>query len=366
MKRAINFSLLFYVALVVAIFFVGRNIIADANAFIDEPMMFFIISIALGFVFNVVLFELGHMFGAKLGGYKTYSVSFLGVTIYKVKGKWQIGYDGTYDGFTGETKIVPHKEKTNPSLYFWMGSLLLVIEMVVTICLPSLITLSPQLKYGAYIFAVIAGIILIYNIVPFRLDSTNDATLMKYVTKDKVDVFNKVCSIRYDLYLGNQIKEVEILEDVDYVSARINYYAYLEAIYKKDYEKAEAIIDSLIEQSEKLSEDIFLELLPAKMYILTMTKTKEEVEKYFASLPANDRKLLNSCVSIEGCRNYFAFVALIIEDYDDAKNIYRKYVSKKDKLKEVGRLFDEESLISELMAKIKELHPEWDFTKTDL
>lgn len=366
MKKAVNFSLLFYVALVIAVFLVGRNIIADANMYISNSLLFFIVAIVLGFVFNVVLFELAHMLGAKLGGYKTYSVSFLGLTFYTTKDKWKIGYDGAYDGFTGETKIVPVKEKTKPILYFWMGSLFLIVEMVVMIILPSLLDVSPVIKYGGYIFTVVAGILLIYNIVPFRLDSTNDAILMKYVTNDNIDIFNKICNIKYELYLGNPITEPEIFEKVNYISSRNNYYAYLSYVYKKDYLKAEEIIDSLISQSEELSEDLYIEVLPAKLYLLTLTKTKEEVEQYFASISVNNRRLLNACNSIEGCRNYFAFVSLIIEDYDEARNIYRKYISKKEKLKEVGRLFDEESLMSEIMMKINQVHPDWDFTKNDL
>ncbi len=366
MKKAVNFSLLFYVVLVIAVFLIGRNIIADANMYISNSLLFFIVAIVLGFVFNVVLFELAHMLGAKLGGYKTYSVSFLGLTFYMTKDKWKIGYDGAYDGFTGETKIVPVKEKTKPILYFWMGSLFLIVEMVIMIILPSLLDVSPVIKYGGYIFAVVAGILLIYNIVPFRLDSTNDAILMKYVTNDNIDTFNKICNIKYELYLGNPIAEPEIFEKVDYISSRNNYYAYLGYVYKKDYLKAEEIIDSLIFQSEELSEDLYIEVIPAKLYLLTLTKTKEEVEQYFASISVNNRRLLNACNSIEGCRNYFAFVSLIIEDYDEARNIYRKYVYKKEKLKEVGRLFDEESLMSEIMMKINQVHPDWDFTKNDL
>lgn len=363
MKKAVNFSLLFYCVLVVGVFLIGRNIIAEANSYISDSLVFFIIAIVLGFVFNVVLFELAHMLGAKIGGYKSYSISFLGITFYKTKEKWKVGYDGTYDGFTGETKIVPVKEKTRPIIYFWMGSLFLIVEMVVLILLPSLLTVSPIIKYGAYIFAVVAGILLVYNITPMRLDSTNDAILMKYVTKGNIEVFNKLCQIKYELYLGNPIPEIEVFDKVDYISSKVNYYEYLNCLYKKDYAKAETIIDSLIEHSEELAEDLYVELLPAKLYLLTLTKTKEEVEQYFASISVNNRRLLNVCNTIEGCRNYFAFVTLIIEDYDDAKNIYRKYISKKDKIKEIGRLFDEESLMSEIMIKVNQIHPDWDFIK---
>ena len=121
-------NLLFYLLILVALYLVGQNIIGQAGGLIDEPLMFFIVAILLGFVFNVVLFELGHMLGAKLGGYKVYSVSFLGLTIYKDEKKTKVVYDGTYDGFTGETKIYPIKEKTNVNLYCWMGSLFLLAD----------------------------------------------------------------------------------------------------------------------------------------------------------------------------------------------------------------------------------------------
>ncbi len=365
MKKALNYSLLFYAILLVALYLIGSNIIAQANTTMEDPLTFFVLSIVAGFIFNIVLFELGHILGAKLGGYGVYSVSFLGLNISKIEGKWKIGYDGSYDGFTGETKIIAKKDKTNLMLYCWMGSLFVLLEMVIFVCLPSILQVSPYIQYGGYILATIGGIILLYNIMPVRLDSINDAAIMKYVGKNNIDNFNRICEVRYNLYQGLPLENVDALDEVDYITGKLNYYAYLEKMYKGEYGAAEAIIDNLISQSDKISEDVFVELLPAKLAILILTKSKEEVEQYYSDMSAADRKILNTCNSVEGCRNYFAFVSLVIDDFNDAQNILKKYNSKKNKLKEKGRLFDEETLMSIFSNKINELHPEWDFNKEE-
>lgn len=364
MKKATNYSLLFYVVLLAAIYFIGSRVIGLTGLNFDEPMVFLIIALVLGFVFNVVLLELGHILGAKMGGYKTYSVSLLGLVIYKKEGKWKIGYDSNYDGFTGETKVVPYKEKTNPMSMFWGGSILLIIEIAVFVLLPTIVD-SQVIKSGGYIFAVVAGAILIYNIAPIRLDSTNDAALMKYVKGENVEIYNMICQIQYDLYEGKPLNNIKVVEDINYISGKLNYYASLEKIYKGELEDAEKIIDKLIENSEKLSDDIFSELLSTKLYILTLTKEREEVEKYYTSLSAQDRKYINASNSIQGCRNYLLFISLIIEDIQEARDSYNKYKTAKAKLKEIGRLNGEEKLLEEVKNKIALAHPEWDLEKED-
>ena len=69
-------------------------------------MLFMIGAIVFGAVFNACLYELGHLVGAKVGGYDVSSVNILGVNFYKFEGKWKVKFSG-FDGLTGETKINP-------------------------------------------------------------------------------------------------------------------------------------------------------------------------------------------------------------------------------------------------------------------
>ena len=54
MKKPLNFSLLFYLLILVALYLVGQNIIGQAGGLIDEPLLFFVLAILLGFVFIYV------------------------------------------------------------------------------------------------------------------------------------------------------------------------------------------------------------------------------------------------------------------------------------------------------------------------
>ena len=63
-------------------------------------------AIFTGVIFNSLLLEVGHVLGAKVGGYKIISVNVLGLMFYfdGRKKKFRVK---NYDGLTGETKIVP-------------------------------------------------------------------------------------------------------------------------------------------------------------------------------------------------------------------------------------------------------------------
>ncbi len=368
MKKAPNFSLLVYAVFLVALYFIGTSILAPAQTALgSQSFLFFISAIVICFIICVFLMELGHIIGAKIGGYRIVSVSFMWLMFRKNKGKMQVKLH-SFDGFTGETIIAPKKEKANPLPYFWGGTILLLIVLVLGIALPNLLpkTLEGKtfacLKYGSYVLSIIAGLLIVYNILPFQLDTKNDAIMMKNVTKENVAVFNNLCALKEALYKGEILPaDIEPLEDVDYLKGQWNYYAYLANTYQGNYVKAEEIIDGMIAKSEKLPEDLYRELLVAKIFLIIMGRSVDEAKEYFKNLNQSQRKLVNEFNSVEGCRNYFALLALVIESKEDATTAYKKYQSKKKSLLEEGRLFDEEQMMSIVVNKIHELHSDWTF-----
>ncbi len=310
--------------------------------------------------------ELGHIVGAKIGGYRIISVSFLWLTFVRQNKKWKITTT-TFDGFTGETKVAPKKENANPMPMFWFGTIFLLILMLLGIYLPSIISAKDSLKthfvYGGYIISTIAGLMVFYNILPLRLDTKNDAIMMRFVRKERIQKYNDICRIQGELYDGEGLEELEDLPENDYLLAHWNYYAYLEKVYNGEYQKAEEILDRMIQDSEKLPDAIYDELLAAKLVLLLLTKSKEEAQEYFLSVSPQVRKTINLCSTVEGSRNYFFISAIMNDNFEEAKSAYKKYLTKEKQNLEVGRNFDEDSMMAMMMNQIHEIHPEWNFKK---
>ena len=94
-------------------------------------------AIVSGVLFNSIYFELAHMLGAKIGGYRITSVSVLGFTFVKEEKKVKFKF-ASFDGLTGETKIVPiekRKKPSNPVPYLVMGTIFYAIEVVTIVML---------------------------------------------------------------------------------------------------------------------------------------------------------------------------------------------------------------------------------------
>ena len=95
-------------------------------------VLYIIVAVIVGALFNAILFELAHIIGAKIGKYTILSVNILGFCFYKDGEKTKFKFS-SFDGLTGETKIVPKEgmvEKANPYPYLFFGSLFFVVEAI--------------------------------------------------------------------------------------------------------------------------------------------------------------------------------------------------------------------------------------------
>ena len=127
--------------------------------------------IVAGLLFNAILFEVGHIIGAKVGGYDILSVCVLGFTFYKFEGKIKFRFKN-FDGLTGETKIVPKKDakkECNPTAYLWFGTVFYLIELTAVIVVFALFGTSENIDvaniaYFILIMGVLGILILFYKL----------------------------------------------------------------------------------------------------------------------------------------------------------------------------------------------------------
>ena len=190
-KEDVSGIVVYVLILAVAVVF-GLVVLREQAANWNNQIVFILYvlgAIAAGVVFNGVLFELAHIAGAKAGRYSILSVNILGLLWYKEEGKAKFKFS-SYDGLTGETKILPKenaKKEPNPSPFVLFGTLFYLVELIAVIVVFSLINhntydFASNAAYFILIMAVIGGMVLLYNILPFRLDAMTDGYRMRMTT----------------------------------------------------------------------------------------------------------------------------------------------------------------------------------------
>ena len=183
-KEDVSGIVVYLLILAVAVVFgitVLREHAANSNMDTIIYILYVLGAIITGVLFNAIIFEVAHILGAKAGRYLIVSVDILGLCWYKEDGKTKFKFSG-YDGLTGETKILPKedaKKEPNPSPYLLFGTLFYLVELIVLVMLFSLFNVKENktlsnVGYFLLIVAVIGGMIIVYNILPFRLDAMTD------------------------------------------------------------------------------------------------------------------------------------------------------------------------------------------------
>ena len=109
-KEDISGIIVYLIIIVLAVVF-GLTVLqthASESTLSGFPYVLYIIgSVLAGAVVNAILFELAHVLGAKIGKYDILSVNILGLCFYKAEDKTKVKF-ASFDGLTGETKIVPN------------------------------------------------------------------------------------------------------------------------------------------------------------------------------------------------------------------------------------------------------------------
>ena len=137
MKKEDITGLIVYLIIIAFAIVFGLTVLQAHNSESTLSGIFYVLyiigAVVVGALFNAILFELAHIVGAKIGKYEILSVNILGLCFYKDSGKRKVRF-ASFDGLTGETKIVPKEgmvEKANPYPYLFLGSIFFVVEAVI-------------------------------------------------------------------------------------------------------------------------------------------------------------------------------------------------------------------------------------------
>ena len=369
-KENIAGLIVYIVILALAIVFgltILKQYFADAGDRALEGWQFalFILGAVLaGAVVNATIFEIAHIIGAKAGGYKIVSVCILGLTFYKEDGKTKIRF-AQYDGLTGETKITPKKglkKEANPTLYLLLGSLLFVIELLAAIIVFAYITSKTggDKKWAYFILtaAIVGAMILLYNILPLRLDSMTDGYRLRQCSGQKNrKAFNNLLRMEN----GEKVEEGETEAiELSAFSNDIKLNHLYELLNTRDYVGAEKVLDEEIISDPKVSKNVYLRARAQKIYINLMTKSLEDSMMFYdEEVSLQERRAISDDGSMDCIRAYVLMSGLLDKSRSECnlalKKLLRAYKAVPDARKDLER-----KLFNEGLQKVIDAHPTWE------
>ena len=331
-------------------------------------VLYIIVSVLVGAIFNAVLFEMAHVIGAKIGKYVILSVNILGFCFYKDGEKTKFKFS-SFDGLTGETKIVPKEgmvEKANPYPYLFFGSLFFVAEAIAVMVVFSIYRHSDTLilrdvAYAILTVGAIGLVILLYNILPMRIDSMTDGYRLTMVSNPKNKAaFNELLRVEYEIAQGNDNVEIKVFDEITNFTADLNLNRVYALLDKKEYKPAEEILDKIIAAKQEVSEKVYIRARAQKIYINLYTRNLEEAKEYYEKeVPVAERREISNDVSMASIRAYLLMSGLLDKSRSECiialNNVYRAF-----KHTPKNRQHTEVELFNEALEKVVAAHPDWD------
>ena len=373
MKKEDIAGLFIYLIMVALALVFGLTILQQhaANSGMERFVYFLYIfgAIVAGVIFNSIIYELGHVVGAKVGRYEILSVCILGFMFSKLDGKLKFRFS-SFDGLTGETKIVPKenaKKPADPTAFLWFGTLFYLIELIFIVAFFAFFSNSNNeimvnVAYFLLVIGAIGILIIFYNIVPIRVDSVTDGYRMKLVSNPKnKEAFNELLRVQHEIDKGNTDVEIKTFDVITNFTADLNLNKVYVLLDKNNFEEAEKLLDAIIEGKEGISNSTYLRARCQKIYIKIMTKSFDDARAYYEKeIPINERRDISKDVSMEAIRAYILMAGLFDKSRSECILALEKvYKAFKHTAKQIQKV--EIKLFNEALNKIIELHKDWEF-----
>lgn len=352
------------------------TILRENSAAAGQPLgfwayWFFIIgAVLLGIILNAILYELAHVLGAKKGRYEILSVNVLFFCFAKDENnKYRFKFE-KYDGLTGETKIFPlfheGEKQSNPRPYLLFGTLFYGIEIILVVTAFVLLTNSTDfalinLGYFILIVGVTGGMIVLYNIIPLRLDSKTDGYQLTLISNPKNKVaFNELLRVEHEIDIGNKDVEIKTFDIITNFTAELNLNKVYALLDKREYAPAIELLDVILKEDKDVAYKIHLRALAQKIFIKLITLDSEEADKYYKeNVDLHLSREISKDVSMPSIRTYILISGLIDKSRSETlitlNNVPKAYKKTKKNRRDI-----EASLYNEALDHILKAHPTWD------
>ena len=323
-------------------------------------------AILTGVLLNAILFELGHVIGAKVGGYKILSVNVLGFMFFfdGSKKKFRIK---NYDGLTGETRISPVEgKKNNPNSYLIFPSLFFTLEAIALIALfnilngPEHTTTQMNIAYFLLVILVVGAMILVYNIIPFRLDSLNDGYRLRLISNPKnKEAFNELLRVEHAIEKGEENVEIKTFTEITNFTAELN----LNKVYilqdQGKFQEAELMLDDIL-KSNDINNRTYIRAKSQKIYIHLMNNDPEVAKEFYEKeVPMQERREISEDVSMASIRAYVLMSGLLDDSQSETMLALNKVLKAYKRTSESRQKY-ELKLYNEALNKVIAKHPKWE------
>jgi len=381
MKKEDVTAVIIYLILIVAAVIFGITVLQSYSAKSGLSTGAFIGFVAgaivTGIILNALILELGHLLGAKVGGYIVTLINVLGFCwIRNEEGKYKFKFK-SFSGLSGETKIIPNpnaKKEPSPRAYLLFGVLFFLIEVLLVVILFSIMNyITTSLGTNApafylnigyfFVTAVFVGALMfVYDILPFRLDPPNDGyQFVLTANKKNVKAFNELLRVEHEIEMGNNDVDVKIFDEITNFTADLNLNKVYTLLAKDELKEAEKILNQIVDAKANVSEKVYVRSLSQIIYIKLVTESVDAAKKYLEEKVTGPEKTLITTDNSMVCLR----VTILIEGlFDNSKseclialqNLQKAYKNTPKKRQEI-----EVKLFNEAIKRVSEAHPKWEF-----
>ena len=374
MKKESIVSILIYLLVFAVAIIYGFTVLQThfANSSFKEVWMYalyIVVSVIAGVLASGLLTEMGHLLGAKAGGYKVVSFCLFYFTIYVDKeGKRKFKLGG-YDGLTGETKIIPNyekKEKPNPYPFLLNGTVFNIAWIVACLFLfftyKNIAGIESDVAYFFLTCAVINSLALIYNIIPAKFDSMTDGYRLSQIKGDVVAFNERLAAENGGVIPENKkdnSSEETIKKPLKFIP-EVAFNEIFDLLVKKDYDAVFNKVEEINSHEKECSNKLLLEAKSQYIYAYILSKDPKEVEEYYEKeIPFSLRKDFSNDNSMPVIRTYLLLAGLLENSQSEVMLSLGKVVKAYRNVPN-NRKHQELTLFNETLDKIIEAHPKWE------
>lgn len=325
-------------------------------------------AIVVGVLSASILCEVGHVLGAIAGKYNILSVCILRLMFAKEDGKLKVKL-GQFDGLTGETRVLPKSEKSNPRPFLLFGTLFNSLWLVGCIIIfyfnkDFIKTTRSDMAYFFLSVGVVVGICILYNIVPFKLDSINDGYRLAMVSNPKnKEAFNELLRVEHEISQGNKDVEIKTFTELTNFTAELNMNKVYLLLDNKKYQEADEMLDIVLNSKETVSYRVYLRAISMKVFVHVVSSTLEDARKYIEeNITLQLRREISDDRSLVSIRAYLLITGLVDNSKSECilalNNVYRAY-----KTTPKNRRLAELTYFNQALDIVNELHPKWEVDK---
>jgi hypothetical protein len=365
MKKEDFLTLIVYAIMVAIALYVGVNIIAPAFQLLGisglNQYVYAIFTILGGFLINVILMEVGHVLGGLAGGYEIKMVNVLGLAIVKENDKFTFAIR-PFEGLTGETQVAPKAKKVKPKLFLWGGLIVYFFEIIIGLIV-AYAFLGPEdwARYAIVVTIAIGGMLMIYNFMPFKLETITDGYRLATLTTAKGNAaYEELQRIEKAYKEGKSPKPFKTFKELNTLSIQVYFHKIYQAMVDEAYDEAKEDL-LLLEKYPRLGELLLQRVFVLKTYLYFVQKTPKTASKHYYQLSSKQRKYLANDTNMTTLSAYLYVSGLIEESYSEASYTVERSMISLKRINESGRKAAEAILFDRVLKLVKKAHPSWRF-----